>query len=665
MSTATKHPVYVPIEVRDAAALLRADGVLRPTQDQLKEKFDWLFQLREEKIKREQANPLMYGYRPSIWYVCMAVLGLDWLIPDMLFKDSGETIQGGETFGATVRKAFGMEVPWDVLCILGGNGSTKTHFECFVAMASLYKYPQAKVQMYHTDSNTSREVHQARMHEFLMPNDRKQQRTESAYITWKQKTGFSDNSFILPNRSECLFRYYAQQDTKPEGTEPGDVLTRQRCVGYCADELAPVGLINTLDMRLARFNSVGVIGFTPIEGYTPTVGRFLEGSNVLRQGKAFLVPRDGKEPDTALAFKQEDCLEWFDYADGKQVCSEKSVPAGIVDRSKMACEHMGRTFAARPRVIQSARKTDGVICFFTDDNPFLNPHNIWKKIAGQSEDTIFERYYGWTTRKIAGAFPLFDEDVHGIAPEDIPKEGTNYMIADPSHGRNIFKIWIRCTSDGMMYVYREWPCPSYAIPSEGFPGNWAEPSDDLKRLDGKKGPAQKNMGWGFAQYKKEIARLEGWKQYDPDENDEHVRKWDQFAPAKEKIYMRYLDARFGNTDSYNDGGQMNLFEQFDEWGLTFYESTSGSKNSIGDGVRLINDVLFYNTSKSVDFFNHPKLRISTDCKNLLFAMKIWTGMDGQEGACKDPIDCLRMAMLKNVCYVEEKKALGFSGGGCY
>jgi len=686
MSKATKHPVYAPVEIRDAVALLKAEGILTPSREQLQEKFNWLFRLREEKIHRELNNPLVYGYKPSVWFICMAVLGLDWLIPPSLFKDDGTKIEGGAAFGQAVRQSFGMETPWDVLCVLGGNRSAKSELECYLAMASVLKFARVNLLMFHTDSEMSRKIHQERMYRYLPPELKMQAlRGAEAYISYKAKTGFSDGTgFILPNRSECGFRNYQQQRDKIEGEELGEPM-KERCIGAVADELIPVDWLQTLFFRLATRGSAMMLGFTPIYGYSPTVGMFLDGAKVLRYGKAFLLPRDGKEPEEKLALMQEDCLCWIQQAAevsdqksevsrpptsdlrplvAKQVESWKSVPAEMVDRRALTVKHGERVFAAVPRIIQSQNKRMGVICFHSDDNPFGNAPEVWNKVRHASADEIKERYYGFTERRMAGAFPLFDEDVHTIAPAAIPKAGTNYMICDPSRDRNMFMLWIRRTLEEI-YVYREWPCPSYAIPTEGFTGPWAEPSDNAKLYDGKKGPAQKNFGWGLMQYKKEIARLEGWEQYTLDATAEQIKAWNEHASAKEKTYMRFLDARFGNANGYDDGGQINLFEQFDAIGLTFYESVSGSRHSIDDGVQMINDALSYDTTKPVDYLNRPKLRISTECQNLIFAMKIWTGLDGQKGACKDPVDCLRMALLKDIQHCDEQKVMRFGGGGCY
>jgi hypothetical protein len=59
------------------------------------------------------------------------------------------------------------------------------------------------------------------------------------------------------------------------------------------------------------------------------------------------------------------------------------------------------------------------------------------------------------------------------------------------------------------------------------------------------------------------------------------------------------------------------------------------------------------------------LFVSETCKNLIFALKTWTGEDGQSGATKDPIDCLRMLFLKGVRFREEEGKRMVTGRGCY
>jgi hypothetical protein len=74
--------------------------------------------------------------------------------------------------------------------------------------------------------------------------------------------------------------------------------------------------------------------------------------------------------------------------------------------------------------------------------------------------------------------------------------------------------------------------------------------------------------------------------------------------------------------------------------------------SIDQGVAIINDWLFYDQSKPVNYLNQPKLFVSEKCDNLVYCMKEWTGQDGDKGATKDPIDCLRYLSVMDPIYID-------------
>jgi hypothetical protein len=145
-------------------------------------------------------------------------------------------------------------------------------------------------------------------------------------------------------------------------------------------------------------------------------------------------------------------------------------------------------------------------------------------------------------------------------------------------------------------------------------------------------------------------------------------EWDEHCRKREEIQARFLDARFGNVKSFEEGGMVTLIEQLEaECGLTFYPTCSGTRESIDGGVDMINDALFYDPEKPVDFFNRPRLYISEACQSLIFALSTWTGEDGQKGATKDPIDCLRFLFLAN-CEFVAARGSGVNerrGGGVY
>ena len=145
-----------------------------------------------------------------------------------------------------------------------------------------------------------------------------------------------------------------------------------------------------------------------------------------------------------------------------------------------------------------------------------------------------------------------------------------------------------------------------------------------------------------------------------------VGSWNERGPARERVEARFIDSRFANTKSFEDGGMVTLIEKFDEIGLTFWDSsTGGGKWTIEDGCEMIDDALAWDESQALSFFNEPKLFVSEECRNLIFALKTWTGEDGQSGATKDPIDCLRILFLKGVSFREEEGKRGSPGRGCY
>ena len=72
----------------------------------------------------------------------------------------------------------------------------------------------------------------------------------------------------------------------------------------------------------------------------------------------------------------------------------------------------------------------------------------------------------------------------------------------------------------------------------------------------------------------------------------------------------------------------------------------------GEAVHLINDLLSFQEDEDGGFFNKPRLFVSRDCRNVIFALQNWTSHDGNKGACKDPVDCLRAMACAELEYVE-------------
>lgn len=630
------HPVFQKVDIPAALGYAAAHKISP------KEAYRALVAKRRERIAQERENPLLYGWEPPIWRVCDALLGLDWAIPKRY----------GDDYAARMRAALGFKEPVSVLLINGGNRAGKSEYMAKRAMQCLLKYASTTLWAFHTDGDMSRQYQQPLFWKYMPPEYRgKAIMSQTTYIAYKLKTGFSEHNFILPNLSLCDFRNYAQEKQKIEGGELGTLEPGARCLGFIADELIPEDWVDTLLLRLSTRGAVGIIGFTPVQGYTGTVKAFIDGAEPVVEATAHLLPKDGKEPSDACLVR-ENCDLWAN-AEGRMLKTESE-----------------RMFETVPRVLRCVDPRKAVVYFHSSDNPYGNPREVMLSLL--AKDTRFkrERFYGVADKLIAGQFPLFNRHVHVVEPDRIPKDGTLYHICDPCDGRNFFMLWIRACTDGRAYVEWEWPNDVDPVPGHGVLGEWALPTGDTKQLDGRRGPAQNSLGWGLLQYKQEIARIEHWDEYKPDATPDEIRAWDQYARPKGTkrwpIFTRYLDARYGNTNSLEADGVRTLFEEFDDIGLTFHETSSERKNTISEGVQMINAALYYDADKPiVTAINCPKLFISSACKNLIFALQTWTGQDGGKGSTKDPIDCLRYFYLKNCEHVEQQVMQPMMSGGCY
>src|SRR5213079_1269284 len=118
---------------------------------------------------------------------------------------------------------------------------------------------------------------------------------------------------------------------------------------------------------------------------------------------------------------------------------------------------------------------------------------------------------------------------------------------------------------------------------------------------------------------------------------------------------RWMDSRYGARPTNTKEGQTTLLEQCEEIGLEF---KAASGREISEGSALINDMLDYDTevplgqySPRLGRLNAPRLYVSSQCQNTMYALREWTGKDGTKGACKDWIDLLRYASLAELDFV--------------
>lgn len=213
-------------------------------------------------------------------------------------------------------------------------------------------------------------------------------------------------------------------------------------------------------------------------------------------------------------------------------------------------------------------------------------------------------------------------------------------------------IWILCPAPNKWIIYREFPSHGHRkayIQGVGMPGPWATSGE---AADGVRGPGQDTKGFSLERYVEEIHRQEDGEQ----------------------ILARYIDSRYATSPKSERERMTTLIEQIAEVGMDFMAMVAGVGRIIGfnnnDGsVDLINSALYYDIdtevgkwSNDLGRLNEPQLLVLDSCPNCIYSLSHWTGQDGQKGASKDPIDCLRGAFLTSVNFCGTEQ-YSWRGGG--
>jgi hypothetical protein len=387
---------------------------------------------REEQLARMVEDPWRYGW-----------LNPAWERADAAYAELREKFRKGVT----------------ELLILGGNRSGKSRYFARKAMQHLVNTPGAKVWCLQSTEAASIQNQQPYLWEYLPKEWKpsasgKLKKGAVANITYSQKGGFTENSFVLPNGSQCWFKFYSMDVSSIEGAELNFVW---------ADELVTPDWLEALRFRLLTRDGELGIGFTPVEGYTTTVKEYLDGAKTIEEVDAPLLPR---------------------YREGNLIGLEQV-----------------------PRIQQCTREKSRVVYFHTADNPYGNPEAMETELRGSNRERILMRAYGVPTKARMSMFPKFRENVHVVPHDKVPGDGTVFHFVDPGEGKTWAMLWIRYTPDGRCWIYREWPGQLEYIEGVGYPGPWAEA--DGKLQDGRPGPAQKACaGFGFEDYKRIIEAAE-------------------------------------------------------------------------------------------------------------------------------------------------------------
>ncbi len=599
-----EHPILPALTVGLLRKFIAEKGLVKGVDD-----WNELASKRNSILVKEETDPLNHGYEPPSWKLADYLWG--WISAEECL-DTMKSVRGFpgearvEQWREFVRAGTGAQACKDFL-LLGGNRSTKTTYMCKRVVNCALKRPGAHIWVFHESLPMSIATHQELIYNFLPPEWQTCGQGAVNYVSYTRKNGFTGESFIV-NGSRVEFKTYGAKITTFEGPSLGDP-NRRPCLGYMGDELITRPIVETLAYRLVTRRATAIRGFTPIQGYSPPVSMVVKNSQTLMDMES-RVAVDGVPKRVPTV-------------------AEKRVKWGEVESLSRA------------------------MWFASEWNPFSDFQELMRTAARESTDTQLIRLYGYCEREETTLFPKWSRAAH-VVPAAVAQavEGTNYMVLDPAGHRQWSMIWARVDRYDRIWIWREWPCQKHAIPGHGFPGPWAEEGEDTERgttLGGKAGRGQTpGLGLSLWDYKAEIARIEGWTDLDKDELT--LEEMDAGNGAKIPVETRLLDSRAAATPGYARMEHANLLEVLADAHL-LCEPTEVVGRDQTQGWQLINDHLAHTPNWS-NPAEGPKLFVSDDCENVIFAMENFTGQGGPKEASKDFIDLLRYLLHSQPYYAE-------------
>jgi hypothetical protein len=496
----------------------------------------------------------------------------------------------------------GLHECWDMSVPVGRNyyaagcfhhNSMKTSLASGLNLDIMRKIPEAMTYSLQDNEERSNLINQAYLYNNLpleLKNTQKK-RGKATNLTYTQLKGFTNDACILPPQdgyekgSACHFKNYAQFFNNPQSFEgiKGHLIH--------ADEEIPFPLFESLFGRLGDYHGRLILTVTTLQGYTPLVDDLMKGAETLEERYAPMIGR-------ALPTLQK-CKSWPD------------------------------TY---------------IHYLWTEDNPFIDGQEIVRSYANRPLDVRKARLYGIPTKSAGAQFPKFSREANVIPHHEIPfikdpkSPVTVYQGVDPGDGKPWFMHWLGFTPDGNAYLFCEFP-------DFGSFGEWAIPHQNATGQPiGKKGPAQKPLGYGFNQWKDTILEIE---------------KHHGFTPV-----IRWMDPYFSQMPQNKKEGQSTLIDEMAEVGMYFTAAITGGRG-IEVGVPMINEYLDYDDTQPLSNTNKPKLFISDRCENSIQCFTEYTGVTKAE-QWKDGVDPIRYILVSGSEFIPETTDnYGDSTGGAY
>lgn len=575
-----RHPVFTVPRGEKLKALVEKLGV---------EEFNRRMSIRNERIHSAENDPLRCGVKLKQWA----------LVEERLKTDK-------------------------IVICLGGNQSSKSELGAYLSARALYEgawwksgEKPTKVACLHTLSDSSIRQQQPYIYKYLPPEWRNLGKVgKVTNICYTQKNGFSENSLITPDGSECNFFNY-QQDI--------DVIQGYTLDFIWADELLNGEWLKELPFRTMARNGRILITVTLIHGMIGAIKGILDHCEIRQTAKV--------NPELF-----NDVNEGSHLARG---CPPMEVPLLAVD--------------------EKTKKS--VIWLHTENNPFNPKTNLIESVANRPREQVLIRAYGYCESTAISAFPKFDKRVHVLTAEKFreyirDKKYTVYMSADPGGAKPwVFKYYL-VTEDGIKILF-------YESPEFDKYGAWAEPPDkDMPHPKWKRGPAHgAYSGAGIIALKKLFEEIET-----------KTLKEILGSERAPEIYERYIDPRMGAMTvpgAENETSFIALME--DEQiidgkteGKSYlftaaYSGASGhGSNPVEASVYIINSELDYDARTPLSPQNTPHYFMLADCQNTITTYENFSVANNKDCPLKDFLDPDRYFFNMEPLFVDVRQSAEIS-----
>ena len=532
--------------------------------------------------------------------------------------------------------------------LLGGNGTGKTEIGGKAAVRQLLAGPNKKVLCVSQGDGVSKGLQQPAVYKYLPralreANEGGGAKKRSAFnkLTWSLAGGFTEGTFVLPNRSQCWFKtveQYIRDKNSFEGPEYDFVWI---------DEPVPKDLLDTLKFRAAKAGGKLLVTFTAIHGFDATCAEVLTGARLVKS-----LPMN-------WAWKMEGAGGGARGAGADGAPDERLVVPGLRADETLVKDVAEIPKGHMPYIMQPLDPRQGVIFCWSQWNVFLKRGRtdthapaVFEECALKPKRVVKMRLFGWAEKLSGCQFPMFDVNVHaseavGATIDTLLRERalTSYMSGDPQSARSYLLLWGGVDRRGRKFVFDESP--------RFDEGEWVT-------SDGRKGDGQTvYAGMGTNWYKNYI------RQREREHGCVAVR--------------RFGDPRAFATEGHSADGGMSLFDLFRQNGATrtgvlpgrgeereeeepgiygpmnwepakvkrslLQEAASGS-------LDMINTAFGYDRDKPISAENEPRLYIHPRCLNLIRAILNWDPIQGGDSPWKDPIDALRYLFGEELYWVD-------------